>query len=98
MRRLSGHLFPLHGDLRALACDAWLLPTDGQQHLSVSWRRGAPPGAELPEAPRPPKSWGAGQIRKWPDWPADRGVPWFAAIGGAPKDPAWVAATRSPPI
>jgi len=92
MRRLSGHLFLLHGDLRAIACDAWLLPTDGQQHLTLSWRKGAPPGAELPGAPKPPKSWGAGQLRKWPDWSADRGVPWFAAIGGIPKDPASLAA------
>jgi hypothetical protein len=92
MRRLSGHLFLVHGDLRALACDAWLLPTDGAQHLSLSWRNGAPPGAELPRAPKPPKTWGSGQLRKWPDWSADRGVPWFAAIGGGPKDPAWLAA------
>jgi hypothetical protein len=29
---MAGHLFVLRGDIRALACDAWLLPADRHQN------------------------------------------------------------------
>lgn len=33
----SGHVFVVHGDLTAFACDAWLLPTDASLYVTEPW-------------------------------------------------------------
>ena len=33
----AGHVFVVHGDLTAFACDAWLLPTDASLYVTDPW-------------------------------------------------------------
>src|SRR4051812_40314559 len=39
---MAGHLFITRGDIRRLACQAWLLPTDRDVTIEPIWRRGDP--------------------------------------------------------
>ncbi|MCA9542245.1 MAG: hypothetical protein KC620_25285, partial [Myxococcales bacterium] len=32
-----GHVYIAHGDLTAVAADAWLLPTDASLHVTTGW-------------------------------------------------------------
>lgn len=34
---MTGHVFVVRGNIRTLACDAWLLPTDSGLHVQDSW-------------------------------------------------------------
>ena len=34
---MAGHVFVTHGDLTALACDAWLMPCDARPHVRRHW-------------------------------------------------------------
>lgn len=47
-----GHIFLLNTDLRHLACDAWLCPTDSDMNVDPLWRLGE---CEIPERP---EGWG----------------------------------------
>ena len=76
-----GHLFVARGDLRELACDALLVPTDDALEISEAWDDLVP---RVP-APEPP----------WPDepWCLDEGVRlptaprvWLAATAGLQRD------------
>ena len=40
-----GHVFVAHGDLRTLACDGVLVPTDHRSHVRTYWGRWTSPGA-----------------------------------------------------
>jgi hypothetical protein len=53
----GGHLFIINGDVRQLACDAWLLPTDQQFSITAAFCNavGMPAPGTLPNAP---SSWG----------------------------------------
>ena len=62
----TGHVFAFRGDLDRLACDAVLVPTDLQLHITRHWLHYLP-DCELQEAGRwwrvrmaPPPEWGAG--------------------------------------
>src|SRR4051794_24409684 len=35
---VPGHLFIAQGDLRRLACDAWVVPTDAGGYVTAAWR------------------------------------------------------------
>ena len=48
-----GHIFLLNTDLRHLACDAWLCPTDEQMSVDPLWRLG------VCEIPAQPAGWGS---------------------------------------
>ena len=39
---MGGHVFVTMSDLTQVACDAWLLPTDGTGHITAAWRERAP--------------------------------------------------------
>ena len=39
---MSGHVFVTMSDLTEVACDAWLLPTDGVGHVMGAWRAKVP--------------------------------------------------------
>jgi hypothetical protein len=39
---MSGHVFIFQGNLAALACDAWLLPTDSRLNVVTSWLNDLP--------------------------------------------------------
>ncbi|MCU1569743.1 MAG: hypothetical protein JWR33_484 [Naasia sp.] len=42
MSATSSHLFVVRANIAALACDAWLLPTDARLELTEAWRRAVP--------------------------------------------------------
>jgi hypothetical protein len=86
----AGHVFVVAGDIRALASDAWLLPTDVTQHLS-RWRPGWSRGFELPKPPAAPERWTDGLALPWPGWPADRSMPWRVNVAGSRGRPGWIA-------
>ena len=69
---MSGHVFVVRGDLRKLACDAWLIPTSGRARPGNEWflpgydgpRQGGPfadgrPRVQplLDPAPNRPRPW-----------------------------------------
>ena len=70
---MSGHLFVVHGDLRTLWCDHWLLPVDGALSASRSWNRCAAwrrirsdlPNA-MPRGKRVAEAVWEGPQRPWP--------------------------------
>ncbi|MBX2802387.1 MAG: SIR2 family protein [Myxococcales bacterium] len=49
---MAGHLFVVHGDLRTLHCDHWLLPVDSGLSASRSWNRTATWKQIWPDLPR----------------------------------------------
>ena len=79
------HVFVVHGDLMALACDAWLVP--GGHGPGESWRRGLP----RKRLPRPAGFGQPGQrscllAETEPPEP----LPFLTDIvAGAESDPAW---------
>lgn len=81
---MSGHVFVVRGDLRALVCDAWLLPTDQSLYVSEHWAHGLG-GVE----PSPPDDWGDEGRRAFPlpDVPPGRPVPWLVNVGRTPGTP-----------
>lgn len=81
---MSGHVFVVRGDLRALPCDIWLLPTDQSLYLSDDWARGLPG-----PPPAPPDDWGDDRRRAFPVSNAlpDRPVPWLVNVGRTPGTP-----------
>lgn len=80
---MSGHVFVVRGDLRALACDAWLLPTDRALYVSESWASGL-----SGPVPGPPEGWSDQRRRAFPaDHAQDRPVPWLVNVGGPPGTP-----------
>ncbi len=70
---MPGHLFVLRGDLTKLACDAWVLPTDGALNVEHYWLEGVP--LELRQALSQPR----------PDWEAHRAVPVENWLPNAPR-------------
>jgi len=86
---VSGHVFIVHGDLRRLACDAWLMPCDSQVEPLAQWYQEPEP---LPRAfrwPAPPDGWGDSGVRVMPvpGWPATRPRPWLVNVGSGPGTP-----------
>lgn len=84
---MPGHVFIVRGDLRKLACDAWLIPTSRRARPGSEWflpgydgpRHGEPfadggPRAQplLDPAPNRPRPW-LGRIGSW-----QRPVSWYA--------------------
>jgi len=43
---MSGHVFVTHGDLTALHCDAWLLPTDTFFSVTAGFREHVSPALQ----------------------------------------------------
>lgn len=53
---MGGHLFVVHGDLTAIACDAVLIPTDAGFKITSSW--------ESLDLRRPAEGWGSDKVMK----------------------------------
>lgn len=85
---MSGHVFIVHGDLRRLSCDAWLMPCDASASPLERWL-GWPEGTS-PRLARQlrPARWHAAGERTFPvqGWPTDLPQPWLTMVGGAPHD------------
>lgn len=78
-----GHVFIVHGDIRKLCCDAWLLPCDVRALPHRHWLEW-PPGAAaaLPPAVLP-AAWDPDGLRsvKLAGWPAGYPRPWLTNVG-----------------
>ena len=85
---MPGHVFLVRGDIRRLACDAWLMPCGATGRPRDIWLL---PG-QAPRWPRLPPEWRAGRQRVLPleDWPDDCPRPWLVNADGDPDVPvAW---------
>ena len=85
--RRQGHLFITRGDLTALECDAWLVPTDAALTIEHPW------DALLePSLLRPPHGWETGDVRVMQCQAADAAAPtpWLVNVGAfSGSDPRW---------
>jgi len=82
-------VFVVHGDLRRLACDAWLMPCDSEVKPLPQWfeePESLPDGFRWPD---PPNSWGDDGVRVMPiqAWPPGRPWPWLVNVGSGPGTP-----------
>ena len=77
---MAGHVFIMRGDLRRLACDAWLMPCNRHAWPEPYWLL---PGWEARLRPIAPTSdvAPAPQVWRLPEWPADRPRPYLTQIG-----------------
>lgn len=89
----SGHVFILRGDIRRLACDAWVLPCDGQGRVEPSWVAW-PPGADrelAPPVPFPHWTREGERARKLEGWPAHLPEAWALHVELDPTVPgSWL--------
>ena len=84
---MPGHVFVVRGDITALACDEWLVPTDRRRRIHPRWVAHLSGDDDTPfEAPAPPEGWDTEAVRSFcpPDWQGPR--PWLTRVGrrGAP--------------
>jgi len=87
-----GHVFIVHGDLRKLCCDAWLLPCGEAAWPSGQWLNWPPGVAESLSRPEPPPDWHPEKLRvmKLPGWPAGAPQPWLTNVGlDIPRPLSW---------
>jgi len=84
---LSGHVFLTWGDLTRLACDAWIVPTDGRLVIEEPWSEFVDVPADTGAA------WTAGStrvLRGVARHPEDERVPWLLDVAGNQRtDVAW---------
>ncbi len=81
-----GHVFLTRGDLRALWCDAWLMPCDARFRPKRHWWQDT-----LDEWVAPTPAEGS-RVCAVPSWPADQPQPWLLDVGGGPTMPiSWFA-------
>ncbi len=78
-----GHLFIVHGDIRKLYCDAWLLPCDSRARPNRHWLEWPSGDAVTLTHREPPVGWHPEGLRtfKAADWPSHRPQPWFTNVG-----------------
>ncbi len=84
---MAGQVFIVRGDLRKLACDAWLLPTSGRARPGSEWFLSGYDG------PRQGTPFADGGPRVQPllDPTPDRPRPWLGRIGSRGKPVSWYA-------
>src|SRR4051794_38796900 len=95
---MAGHLFIIRGDIRHLACHAWLLPTDQGVKIEDVWRRGDPRIAAalrrgVERVVREDPAWRRQDVRAMRLLRARGGRPevWLGNVGGGEQTPArWV--------
>src|SRR5437763_16946991 len=108
-KRMPGHVFIVRGDLRKLACDAWLIPTSRKARPGTEWflpgyagpRQGPPFADAGPQvqplvgpAPGRPQPW-LGLVGMW-----GQPVSWYADGAAEFLDAAAaaIAAAGAPPL
>lgn len=86
---MPGHVFILHGDLRRLSCDAWLMPCDISAQPLAQWYEEPEPPPEGFTWGEPPAGWGDEGRRtlRVQGWPAERPQPWLVNVGSGPGTP-----------
>lgn len=85
---MAGHVFIIRGDLRRLACDAWLMPCSGNAQPQGNWF--------FPDYPGPRAgNWfesGGPRVQPLPGWPVGQPQPWLTRIGGSRRPIEWFVA------
>lgn len=83
MGKGPGHVFIVQGDLRRLACDAWLVPVGQEARPEPHWLQW-PPGARPAPEFTPSQEWREGRSRTLQVEPWARGMspPWLVHVGG----------------
>lgn len=87
---MAGHLFVVHGDLRTLYCDHWLLPVDSGLGASRSFSDSAAWRALQGKLPRRMPE--GQRVLEVPDWPGGP-RPWPTNVASGRKTPALWQAT-----
>ena len=78
-----GHLFIVHGDLRKLCCDAWLMPCGEESVPNRTWLEWpAGVGRRISWTP-PPPGWHPERLRvhKLSGWPSEYPQPYLVNVG-----------------
>ncbi len=91
---MAGHVFVVRGDMKELACDAWLLPVDQGFHVTSNWADaiGTSPGHLKDQ-----EKWADGErVRRLRAGSMRAPEIWLGNVGASGKDAAWYAeASRS---
>ena len=85
----AGHVFVVNGDLKKIACDAWLLPTDATFHVTHTWASVIdlpPTGGHMTGL-----HWDGKRVLRWTD-NGDSPAIWLGDIGAVNADPDWYCA------
>ena len=88
----AGHVFVVNGDLKKIACDAWLLPTDATFHVTPIWANVVdlpPAGGHMTGL-----QWDGNRVLRWTD-NGDSPMIWLGDIGAINADPDWYCAGLS---
>jgi SIR2-like protein len=88
---MPGHVFVVKGDLRKLACDAWLMPCGGDARPDRSWIEETP-AADVFDWPAPPPGWTTEDVRvlELTRWPESAPRPWLVNVGASTqREIAW---------
>ena len=86
---MAGHVFIVHGDLRRLACDAWLLPTDAALRVEDTWRgwpERDPPRID-PGAPSEAWRQGRQRVQKLEGYDPRLPQPWLVNVSAKDTTP-----------
>lgn len=82
---MPGHVFIVRGDLRKLACDAWLMPCSRDARPEAYWflqgDTGARRGIRFVDD--------GSRVQPLPGWPKERPQPWLGRIGGFQRPVQW---------
>jgi hypothetical protein len=84
---MPGHVFVVRGDLRKLACDAWLIPTSRRARPGDEW---FPPGYDGPRQGQPFAD-GGPRVQPLLDPAPGLPRPWLGQIGARGRPVSWYA-------
>lgn len=90
MTTTSGHVFVVRGDIRRLACDAWVMPSDGEGRVEPSWVAW-PAGTSRslgPAVPFPHWTREGRRVRRLEGWPTQLPEPWMMHVELDPLVPS----------
>ena len=84
---MPGHVFIVRGDLRKLACDAWLIPCSRRARPRDEWFLTGYAGPRQGT----PFTDGGPRVQPLPDPAPDRPRPWLGLIGSRDRPVSWYA-------
>lgn len=90
-----GHVFIVHGDLRKLCCDAWLMPCGIESIPNKPWLEWPPNVTTTLQWSAPPPDWHGDRLRvkKLTGWPDEYPQPYLTNVGAdTPRRLEWFIA------